>query len=146
MRLVVITVQITCTCDEHCWLHFETLLIHIKFRHVLLPQFNAWPLIFHLRIIIAICKNLWNCGDLYGDNKTNMHWETTRYCKRRWLPKVCSLDHRSKGGVLEFLGTVTYLSDVYVQWSSVSFPKVLIFLFICALSFRVILGIFLFVG
>lgn len=112
MRLVVITVQITCTCDEHCWLHFKSLLIHIKFRHVLLPQFNAWPLILHLRIIVAICKNLWNCGDLYGDNKSNMHWETTRYCQRRWLPKVCSLDHGNKARVLEFLETVTYLSDL----------------------------------
>ena len=47
--------------------------------------------------------------------------------KGRWLPKVCSLDHGNKARVLEFLGTVTYLSEVNVQWSSVSFPKVLTF-------------------
>ena len=40
----------------------------------------------------------------------------------------------------------TVSSFVVTTYSSVSFPKVLTFLFICALSFRVILGIFLFVG
>jgi len=44
----------------------------------------------------------------------------------------------------ETLDTVS--SFVVTTYSSVSFPKVLTFLFICALSFRVILGIFLFVG
>ena len=32
--------------------------------------------------------------------------------KGRWLPKVCSLDHGNKARVLEFLETVTYLSDL----------------------------------